>query len=292
MRKIKVSKELIEAAHMPRNQLGPRGLAALMPEIVLKTDHVLIEAVQSGAKGLAAMGVQMPEDPAKVKTLVVGKGITFDTGGLSMKGSSHMENMHYDKLGAIYATALARSHVKNETAAFVSVCADNFVGPDATRPGDVFETPGGHKVVVNNTDAEGRLVLAGALDLMIPKFPNLQRVITVATLTGLASSFFGDRRVPVFTRDVTVVKNTSEVVPLEILEGHREDLYSKGYLFNAPKKKAGAFTAAAFISEFVPPHLDFLHYDIAGQIPAEQFGDIKFAGLEDINQEIPVNALY
>lgn len=121
------------------------------------------------------------------KTAIVGKGVCFDTGGLNLKPTGFIEEMHMDMcgaaatLGALHSVALERAkghHV------FVLALAENAIGPDAVKPHEILESHKGISVEVNNTDAEGRLCLADAMSYVQDKHPDVETVIDIATLTG------------------------------------------------------------------------------------------------------------
>lgn len=144
---------------------------------------------------------------AKRHLAFVGKGITFDTGGLSLKPADSMVGMKYDMAGAAIALgsvlALAKSHAETRITAWMAL-AENMPGGSATRPNDVVRAHNGKTIEILNTDAEGRLVLADALSMASEEKPDL--IVDVATLTGAATIALGNRHVGVMGDDQAVIE--------------------------------------------------------------------------------------
>ena len=222
--------------------------------------------------------VQLTYAPRGAKThlALVGKGITFDSGGLSIKPSGSMSTMKSDMAGA--AAVIAATFAIAELGLPVKVTtiapmAENMVSGTSTRPGDVLTMYGGRTVEVLNTDAEGRLVLADGLVLAQESNPDL--IVDVATLTGACETALGDRVAGIMGNDDDLVLRTieaaarvgevlwqlpiAEEMPVKVrtyskvadLMQHNIDLYG------------GALYAAAFLQEFVGDHR-WAHLDIAG----------------------------
>jgi leucyl aminopeptidase len=214
---------------------------------------------------------------AKAHLALVGKGITYDSGGLSIKPGASMTTMKCDMAGAaavVNATlAIADLELPVAVTAWAPM-AENMVSGTSTRPGDVLTMHGGKTVEVLNTDAEGRLVLADALVMATQGRPDL--VIDVATLTGACEMALGDRVSGLLGNDDQLVERVREAgarvgevhwqlpiaeeMPIKVrtystvadLMQHNVDLYG------------GALYAAAFLQEFVPDGLPWAHLDIAG----------------------------
>ena len=214
---------------------------------------------------------------AKAHLGFVGKGITFDSGGLTIKAGPAMTTMKSDMAGAaavVSATvAIAELGLPVAVTAWVPM-AENMVSGTATRPGDVLTMYNGKTVEVLNTDAEGRLVLADALSLASEAKPDL--VVDVATLTGACEQALGDRVAGILGNDDALVDQLrdagarvgeklwplplSEEMPVKVrtystvadLMQHNVDLYG------------GAIYAAAFLQEFVGDGVRWAHVDIAG----------------------------
>ncbi len=215
-----------------------------------------------------------PEGATKHLTLV-GKGITFDSGGLSIKPGASMQTMKCDMAGAaaiVAATvAIARLALPIKVTGFACL-AENMPGGSATRPGDVLTMRSGKTVEVHNTDAEGRLVLADGLALATELEPDL--VVDVATLTGAAIVALGERTAGVLTNDDTLGEQVLDAAklagepmwPLPIPEeiAHRVHTSSIADLRqHNPKPAGGTLFAAAFLREFVG-ETPWAHLDIAG----------------------------
>ena len=209
------------------------------------------------------------------KVLLVGKGVTFDSGGLDLKPAEYMETMKCDMAGA--GAVLGAMSALSELGCPLEVHAllglvENMTGADAYKPGDILETYSGKTVEVLNTDAEGRLVLCDALAWGIETLkPDL--VIDVATLTGACVVALGLRSSGVFTRDTELA---SELVAAATAAGEKfwpMPMYDE-YLAQLQRGPAdmrniggrwgGAITAALFLGEFVPRSMRWAHLDIAG----------------------------
>jgi leucyl aminopeptidase len=219
---------------------------------------------------------------AKTHLSLVGKGITFDTGGLSLKTPTGMVGMKYDMTGAATVASVIRAIAQNEwrirVTAWLAI-AENMPSGHATRPNDVLTMLGGTTVEVLNTDAEGRLVLADALVAASAELPDL--LIDVATLTGAATVALGTRHtgamgsVHEISRLVEVARERGENIwPMPIPEESRALLASDiADIANAkPGNTAGGMlVGAAFLREFVgttsqdsgASRLPWIHLDIA-----------------------------
>jgi leucyl aminopeptidase len=208
------------------------------------------------------------------KVALVGKGITFDTGGISIKPAAHMEEMTSDMSGAaaIVASVVLAAKLKYPLEVVATVpMAENMPSGAAYRPGDVLTMYGGKTVEVLNTDAEGRLILADAIVRAGEDDPDY--LIETATLTGAQIVSLG-RRTPGIMgseefrdRVAAIAKSTGEggwAMPLP--EELRGDLDSKlADLTNVTGHRWGSMLAAAlFLREFVPDGLPWVHLDVAG----------------------------
>ncbi|HWJ97362.1 MAG TPA: leucyl aminopeptidase [Acidimicrobiales bacterium] len=218
--------------------------------------------------------VHRPEGRAKGKVALVGKGVTFDAGGLSIKTASGMEWMKTDMAGA--ATVLGAMSLVPTVAPKLEVTAylpltDNMLGPDATRVGDVLTARNGKTIEVLNTDAEGRLILADGLSLASEDEPDA--IIDLATLTGAVVVALGERTAGLMTnhealrdRVLAAAEAAGEAVwPLPLPDHLRKGLDSEvADLRNiGTGPYGGALTAALFLREFVG-EVPWVHLDIAG----------------------------
>jgi len=205
---------------------------------------------------------------------LVGKGITFDSGGLSLKRADGMEHMKRDMAGgaAVLGAMLALAALKPtaEVRAYVPM-SENMPGGSAIKPGDVVRTPSGKTIEVLNTDAEGRLVLADALDLAVADQPDA--IVDIATLTGAVRSALGNRIAGIMGNDHTLIAalvaagklGGERLWELPLVRDYRADLESSvADLANvATGGHGGAIHAGLFLQEFVAG-VPWAHMDIAG----------------------------
>lgn len=206
--------------------------------------------------------------------VLVGKGVTFDSGGISIKPGAAMDEMKFDMggsasvLGTIKALCEARLPI-NVVGALA--CAENMPSGDATRPGDIVKAMNGKSVEILNTDAEGRLVLADTL-CYVQRY-NPKAIIDVATLTGACVVALGHVRSAVFSNDEDVLfdlENASNLSGDLIWHMPMDDEYQTQLdspiadMQNIGGKGAGAVTAACFLSRFVEEGQAWAHLDIAG----------------------------
>jgi leucyl aminopeptidase len=240
---------------------------------------------KEGCGGILAVGGGSSRKPRLVKLSyaprgarfhlgLVGKGITFDTGGLNLKPADGMYTMKSDMAGAaavLAATiAIAKLGLKVRVTAYASM-AENMPSSTAYRPSDVLTMYGGKTVENGNSDAEGRLVMADALVKCSQDQPDL--ILDVATLTGACIIALGDRVAGLMARDdetADLILDAAEAagelfwqlpIPEETLgklDSKVADIKSTG------DRAGGALTAAAFLSTFVPEATPWAHLDIAG----------------------------
>ncbi|WP_350561776.1 leucyl aminopeptidase [Psychrobacter sp. CAL346-MNA-CIBAN-0220] len=216
--------------------------------------------------------VQTSNEDAPI--VLVGKGVTFDSGGISIKPGAAMDEMKFDMggsaavLGTIKALCEARLPI-NVVGALA--CAENMPSGDATRPGDIVKAMNGKSVEILNTDAEGRLVLADTLCYVQRYQP--KAIIDVATLTGACVVALGHVRSAVFSNDEDVLfalENASDQSGDLIWHMPMDDAYQSlldspiADMQNIGGKGAGAVTAACFLSRFVEDGQAWAHLDIAG----------------------------
>ncbi|HET7531237.1 MAG TPA: leucyl aminopeptidase [Mycobacteriales bacterium] len=214
---------------------------------------------------------------AKTHLGLVGKGITFDSGGLTIKPGKSMQTMKSDMGGAAAvanaALAIAELGLPIAVTAWVPM-AENMVSGNATRPGDVLTMYGGQTVEVLNTDAEGRLILGDALVLASESKPDV--LVDVATLTGACETALGDRVAGVMANDDALARRTVAAggrvgealwqLPIAEEMTTKVRTYSKvaDLMQHNVDLYGGALYAAAFLQEFVGEGIGWVHLDIAG----------------------------
>jgi len=211
----------------------------------------------------------------------VGKGITFDSGGLNLKPSGALDEMHMDMSGgaAVIAAmgAIARLALKVNVVGVIPA-VENMLSGESYRPGDVLYSMSGKTIEVANTDAEGRVVLSDALTYTKKYSPSL--VIDVATLTGACMVALGKYASGVFSRDeklVSTLRALGEISgdylwPLPMWEEYEDELKGKvGDLLNANKNRyAGATNGALFLHQFAKDFPRWAHIDIAPTMTTSQ----------------------
>lgn len=242
------------------------GLKALTDKLPLKTGK------KSGKNSDKPAASDATDADAPI--VLVGKGVTFDSGGISIKPGAAMDEMKFDMggaaavLGTIKALCEARLPI-NVVGALA--CAENMPAGDATRPGDIIKAMNGKSVEILNTDAEGRLVLCDTL-CYVQRY-NPAAIIDVATLTGACVIALGHVRSAVYSNDEDVLfalENASDQsgdliwhMPLD--EAYQSQLDSPiADMQNIGGRAAGSVTAACFLSRFVEDGQAWAHLDIAG----------------------------
>jgi leucyl aminopeptidase len=225
-------------------------------------------------------------DPAHPKLTLVGKGVTFDSGGLNIKPGSGMALMKKDMGGAAHALALARLVMQaglKVRLRLIIPAVENAISGNAMRPGDVLATRAGKSVEVTNTDAEGRLILADALALAVEDTPAL--LLDFATLTGAARVALGPQLPALFANDAALGRDwqrlglavADPVWELPLWDGYDDMLKSQvADMQNAPEGGfAGAITAALFLRRFVPASVPWAHLDTFAWNPTPRPGRPK-----------------
>ncbi|MEG3109740.1 aminopeptidase PepB [Pantoea sp. T14] len=295
-RRLKIVDWVRDTINLPAEELGPEDLAHSAVDLISEVGGDAVsyritkgeDLREQGYMGLHTVGrgSNRPpaflaldfnptgDDKAPVYACLVGKGITFDTGGYSMKQSSFMDSMKSDMGGAATVTgalAMAISRGLNKRVKLYLCCADNMVSSNAFKLGDIIRYRNGKSVEVMNTDAEGRLVLADGLIDASEQKPTL--LIDAATLTGAAKTALGNDYHALFTFDDVMAQSlmgsaVSENEPfwrLPLAEFHRSHLPSNFADLNniaSPAHAAGASSAAAFLSHFVSDYQQgWLHID-------------------------------
>jgi len=277
-----------DLANSPANEATPtwmeercRDLAADRGFTVTVLDAK--ELAARGMGGLLAVGAGSAHAPRMVRlqwgdrgprVALVGKGITFDTGGISIKPAADMDEMKYDKSGACAVLATARAVADLELPVRLDVYtpfAENMLSHEAYRPSDIVRCHNGKTVEITNTDAEGRMILADALSWAVEEKPDA--LVELSTLTGACVVALGHLAAGLFTPDDGLA---GELLAAGDREGERlwrlplfpefleEMKGTHADLRNSAGRWGGASLAAAFLSQFVGETKRWAHLDIAG----------------------------
>lgn len=284
-----------DAVNEPPNELTPEGLAEIARGIA-KRGKLKLQVLDK--KGIAAAGMKLhyavgqgstneprfihltytPSKP-KAKLVFVGKGLTFDSGGICIKPAAGMGEMKSDMGGAAAVLALAEAvHLlKPQVEVHVLVgAAENMPDASAYRPGDVFGSLDGKTVEIVNTDAEGRLVLADALAYARKLEPDL--IVDAATLTGACLVALGKGCSAFYAADPKNAKRFDDAAQqageqfwrMPLIDELREQLKSDiADLKHTGERYGGSITAALFLQEFVGD-TPWIHCDIAGPVLADR----------------------
>jgi leucyl aminopeptidase len=276
----------------PAMRLTPDEFAVRIEENLQKTgvkvkvyDEKEIEKRKMG--GLLAVGMGSENPPRfiiieykgkskgkKKKIALVGKGITFDTGGISIKPAQNMGYMKADMSGAavVAGTLLAAAKVKLPVDIIgIIPSAENMVSGKAMRPGDIVKTSSGKTIEVDNTDAEGRMILSDALHYASQQKPDV--IIDLATLTGACVVALGEFVAGLFTKNQELSdtlfklgqKTYDRLWPLPMWDDyHNQNKSDVADVKNVGGKWGGAITAAKFLENFVDGKIPWVHLDIAG----------------------------
>ena len=278
-----------ELQNLPSNVATPSYLAVRALEIAVKHDAVSVEVierdqmVERGMGGLEAVSAGTDQPPKLIVMRIegegpllalVGKAVTFDSGGISIKPSSGMQEMKMDMSGgAAVIEAVAAIAELGMPANLLAVvpATENMPSGHATKPGDIITQLNGKTVEINNTDAEGRLILADALAYAVEG--GAERLVDLATLTGAVLIALGSTYAALVSNDdefaaevAEAAERTGELawrLPLhpeykELTKGTVADLTN-----SSEKRKAGTLYAASFLEEFVDER-PWVHLDIAG----------------------------
>lgn len=270
----------------PASDLGPAELAKAVidalgsqAEVRVTTGEALIDQNFPAVHAVGRAAAQAPRlieavwgDAAHPVVAIIGKGITFDSGGLNIKPGGGMALMKKDMGGAAHALALAKLVIQGNLRVrlhLIIPAAENAIAGNAMRPGDIIGTRAGKTVEITNTDAEGRLVLCDAIALAAEKNPML--IIDFATLTGAARVALGPQLPALFANDdglaSELVAAGAQVgdpvwrLPLwapyhDMLKSSLADMVN-----SADGGLAGAITAALFLEKFVPTGVPWAHFD-------------------------------
>jgi leucyl aminopeptidase len=280
----------------PTNDMGPEVLEGVVKDLakhydakvsvikgddLLKKNFPLIHTVgRASAEAPRLLEMRWGHEGAPKVTLV-GKGVCFDTGGLDIKPASSMLLMKKDMGGAANVLGLALmimdANLKVDLRVLIPA-VENSIAGNAFRPGDIYKSRKGLTVQIDNTDAEGRLVLADALAYADEEEPDL--LVDMATLTGAARVALGPDLSPFFTDDEDLAHELADssletddpLWRMPLFAGYNADVSAKiADLTNAPAGgMAGAITAALFLKRFVTQTEKWVHLDIFGWSPKER----------------------
>jgi len=282
----------------PPSITTPGYLAHVAKSLARKTKNIRCtvfgkkEMKKLGMNGLLGVAQGSHEEPKFIKltyngggkkiVTLVGKGITYDSGGLSLKPQSGLETMKCDMAGA--ATILGIFHALSQVKPAINVvgllaATENMPGGGAIKPGDVVRALNGKTIEIVNTDAEGRIVLADALSYA-EKFVKSDYIIDFATLTGACVVALGEDIAGLFTDNETLAERLlgeatrvgEKLWRMPIAKEYEEQLKSEiADVRNVSKTRyGGAINGALFLKEFAPKGTPWVHLDIAGPAFAEK----------------------
>lgn len=281
-----------DLASEPANVLYPEAFVTRVREAFASVGNVKIEVLDVAAMQRLKMGAiagvgQGARRPPRLLLVeytggqgapiaLVGKGITFDSGGISLKPGSGMWEMKADMSGAASAMgavlSLAKSNAPVNVVA-VAALAENMPGGNAQRPGDVVRTMSGKTIEILNTDAEGRLVLADATEYVVSRHKPAG-VVTIATLTGAIVQALNDEYAGLFARDDALAnallasanQTGEDIWRMPLHKNYQDDLKSEiADIKNVVEGGGpGAGLGATFVGYFVDPKTPWAHLDIAG----------------------------
>ncbi len=286
----KANRTVRDLANSPPNEAGPDGLEAAAR--TLGRDRGIrvevfdqAELLKRGMGGLLAVGGGSSQPPRLVRleagnrgpiVALVGKGVTFDSGGISIKPAADMDEMKFDKAGACAVLGIFEAAVELDLPVrlrgYLAV-AENVLDSRAYRPGDILRLGNGKTVEITNTDAEGRLILADALGLAAQEGPDA--LIELSTLTGGCVVALGPHAAGLFTPDDALA---DELLAASAASGERiwrlpvgpeylEEMRGEhADLRNSAGRYGSACTAAAFLSQFMGEVRRWAHLDIAGVV--------------------------
>jgi len=278
-----------ELADLPSNICTPTYLANTAKQLAKELDlecEILEESdmQELGMNSLLSVAKGSVEDPKLISLsykgngdakpiVLVGKGVTFDSGGISLKPGAAMDEMKYDMCGAasVLGTIKAIAKIKpNINLTVVVPAVENMPAHNASKPGDVVKSMSGQTIEILNTDAEGRLILCDALTYVEKYDPEV--VIDVATLTGAVIIALGKHNTGVMTNDQSLaddlISSADSAVDglrqLPISDEYDEQLKSNfADMANIGGREAGTVTAACFLARFTKDYR-WAHLDIAG----------------------------
>ncbi len=240
-----------------------------------------------------------PPTPPRRKLAIIGKGLTFDSGGLNIKGAgSGIEMMKTDMggAGATLGAAKAIAQIQPDVEVhFISAATENMISGHAIHPGDILTASNGKTIEINNTDAEGRLTLADAL--VFAEKLGVDAIVDLATLTGACVVALGDDIAGLWSPDSAIAQ---ELIQAGDLAGEKiwqmpiEEKYFEGLksgiadMKNTGPRAGGAITAALFLKQFVK-ETPWAHLDVAGPVWADKDNSYNSAGATGYGVRLLVN---
>ncbi len=263
---------LEQAARNLASEMGAQ-VETIVGDDLLGQNFPMIHAVGRAAKGAPRLIDMRWGDESAPKLTLVGKGVTFDSGGLNIKGAAGMAIMKKDMGGGAHCLGLARMIMEAGLKVRLRVlipAVENAISGDAFRPGDILKSRKGLTVEIGNTDAEGRLVLADALAYGGEEAPEL--MISLATLTGAARVALGPDLAPYYCDDAdlcdaleqSAVKSFDPVWRMPLWRGYESLLSSQIADVNhiTGGSFAGSVTAALFLKKFAGDAAHWMHFDL------------------------------
>ena len=253
--------------------------------------NALLGVGQGSIRGSYLVTMEWNGDKSKSKPLAfVGKGVCFDTGGISLKPAKFMEDMTYDMAGSAVVAGLMKNFALRKAkinAVGVVGLVENMPGGNAQRPGDIVKSYSGKTIEVLNTDAEGRLVLADALTFTEKKFKP-KFIVDLATLTGAIIVALGSEHAGLFSNNDklssqlhdTGIKVDEKVWRLPLTENYNKLMNSKNADMQNINYVGGAssITAAQFLQRFILNNTPWAHLDIAGMAFSKYGGALNSSG--------------
>jgi leucyl aminopeptidase len=294
--------QLAAEARKVAREAGLRCRVLDVPELARRKMGALLGVGQGSANGPRLVVLEHAPKRARASVCFVGKGITFDSGGISLKPGAGMHDMKHDMSGAAAVVGLLRAAALLDLplrVIGVLAAAENMPGGDAYRPGDVLTAMSGQTIEIQNTDAEGRLVLCDAIHFAKTEFEP-DAIVDLATLTGACVVALGSHASGLFTNHAGLadaIRRAGDAVgerawPMPCADEHREAMRSQiADLKNVSgSRDAGASTAAAFLSTFVGD-TPWAHLDIAGTAYTSKTGPCQPFGATGVGVRLLVEAL-
>ena len=301
---VELARELVAA---PPNVVTPAALADTAAELA-KTyglELTVLERADCEARGMGAFLavsqgsdldpklihlVYRPEGEVKRRLALVGKGLTFDSGGYNLKvGAAQIDMMKFDMGGSAAVFGAMRAIAERKPAGvevhMVVASCENMINGSAVHPGDIVSAADGTTIEINNTDAEGRLTLADALLYACEQKPDA--VVDVATLTGAIVIALGDEMAGLWSNNDALAASLGQAAEaggeglwrMPLRHSYKQGLKSKLADFkNTGPRPGGSITAALFLEHFVSEGTAWAHVDIAGTVWTDKGRDLNPAG--------------